>query len=274
MTTPALPQNSVDQAIVDFQKGEIGPVELAERILAATGADKSLAVKIDHDRSRRCGFPEVIFAEGKTVENLLLAIDQQLSSLPKDSPTSKDSVFVTRVNVEQARHVGERYAHVHWDSRSRTMRVAHDEQSLLNLADGSGPQGYVNVICAGTADMAIALEAQETLHWMGVPNRLIVDVGVAGLHRLLSHLPTLRDAVANVVVAGMEGALPSVVGGLVATPVVAVPTSIGYGANFQGLSALLSMLNSCAANICVVNIDAGFKGAYIAGLIARTAIRK
>ncbi len=191
-------------------------------------------MKIDQDRARRCGFPEVIFAEGKTVENLLLAIDQQLASIQAQRDAQHRTVFVTRINVEQARHVADRYAHVKWDSRSRTLRVALNEESFTEATESSGTVGYVNVICAGTADMAIALEAQETLAWMGVPNRLIADVGVAGLHRLLSHLPTLRDAAANIVVAGMEGALPSVVGGLVATPVVAVPTSVGYGANFQG----------------------------------------
>ncbi|MCA9029068.1 MAG: nickel pincer cofactor biosynthesis protein LarB, partial [Planctomycetaceae bacterium] len=124
------------------------------------------------------------------------------------------------------------------------------------------------VVTAGTSDRPVAEEALETLRWMNCEVELIVDVGVAGPHRLPAHLTKLREADVIVVVAGMEGALPSVVGGYVDCPVIAVPTSVGYGANFGGLSALLGMLNSCAANVTVVNIDAGFKGGYIAGLIA------
>ncbi len=130
------------------------------------------------------------------------------------------------------------------------------------------------VVTAGTSDRPVAEEALETLRWMNCRVELIVDVGVAGPHRLLSQLELLRDADAIVVVAGMEGALPSVVGGHVDCPVIAVPTSVGYGANFGGLSALLGMLNSCAANVTVVNIDAGFKGGYIAGLIAHRSAQR
>jgi hypothetical protein len=126
----------------------------------------------------------------------------------------------------------------------------------------------VAVISAGTGDLAVAEEARETLDWMGVGTTMIHDVGVAGPQRLAARLSDFQDADAIVVVAGMEGALPSVVGGYVPCPVIAVPTSVGYGANFGGISALLSMLNSCAANVAVVNIDAGFKAGYLAGLIA------
>lgn len=269
MTSPALPQESIEQAIQAFQRLEIGPHELAERVLAAAAAQQDSPVKIDFDRQRRCGFPEVIFAEGKSVDALLMAIDHQLTSLQSQTSSTVSSVFVTRINVEQARHVAERFAHVAWNSQSRTLRVGIDESSIGHPDTATNDVcGMVNVICAGTADLPVALEAQETLSWMGCRNRLIADVGVAGLHRLLGYLPLLREAAVNIVVAGMEGALPSVVGGLVSSPVIAVPTSVGYGANFNGLSALLSMLNSCSANISVVNIDAGFKGGFIAGLVA------
>jgi NCAIR mutase (PurE)-related protein len=129
----------------------------------------------------------------------------------------------------------------------------------------------VAIITAGTSDLLVAEEARETALWTGARVTMIHDAGVAGPHRLTENLPLLRDADAVVVVAGMEGALPSVVGGHVACPVIAVPTSIGYGASFGGVAALLSMLNSCAANVAVVNIDAGFKGGYVAGLIAKNA---
>ena len=129
------------------------------------------------------------------------------------------------------------------------------------------------IVTAGTSDLPVAEEARETLLWMGVQVTMIFDVGVAGPHRLPEHLHALEHVDAVVVIAGMEGALPSVVGGHVSCPVIGVPTSVGYGANLGGLSALLSMLNSCAANVTVVNIDAGFKGAYVAGLIASRAGR-
>jgi NCAIR mutase (PurE)-related protein len=133
--------------------------------------------------------------------------------------------------------------------------------------------GKVTIVTAGTSDLPVAEEARETALWTGASVRLILDVGVAGPHRLTAHLPLLEEADAVVVVAGMEGALPSVVGGYVACPVIAVPTSVGYGASFGGIAALLGMLNSCAANVAVVNIDAGFKAGYVAGLIAKNAAK-
>ena len=131
----------------------------------------------------------------------------------------------------------------------------------------------MTIVTAGTSDLPVAEEARETALWTGATVKLIQDVGVAGPHRLTANLPLLRESDAVVVVAGMEGALPSVVGGYVACPVIAVPTSIGYGASFGGVAALLGMLNSCASNVTVVNIDAGFKGGYLAGLIARNVAK-
>ncbi|MCA9132271.1 MAG: nickel pincer cofactor biosynthesis protein LarB, partial [Planctomycetales bacterium] len=160
-----------------------------------------------------------------------------------------------------------------YDAVGRTLRLSRsaipEVQAVLCPAP-LGPPPVV-VLTAGSTDLPVAREALETLRWMGVDARLICDVGVAGPYRLLPHLETLRQCLCLVVVAGMEGALVSVVGGLVPCPVIAVPTSVGYGANLQGVTTLLSMLSSCAAGVTVVNIDAGFKGGYVAGLMAHRA---
>jgi NCAIR mutase (PurE)-related protein len=230
------------------------------------------ATHIDLDRQRRCGFPEVVFGPGKTIEQLreIVALLRQHSQ----------PVLATRVDAVQAAGLSEAFPEGRYNAVARTFRVANrvlDELSP-NPTRPSSPQAslrgrgtappHVAIISAGTGDLPVAEEARETLDWMGVRVMTIHDVGVAGPHRLAARLDEFQNADAIVVVAGMEGALPSVVGGYVACPVIAVPTSVGYGANFGGVSALLSMLNSCAANVAVVNIDAGFKGAYLAGLIA------
>ena len=213
---------------------------------------------VDLDRHRRCGFPEVIFAEGKTNE----ALKRIIPSLLK----AEQPILVTRVTDSQAADVISIYPQAQYNALARTLRIS---------APGpiqSARQGRVVIVTAGTSDRPIAEEARETLDWMNVKSKLVQDVGVAGPHRLPAHLETLEGADAVVVIAGMEGALPSIVGGYVACPVIGVPTSIGYGASFGGVSALLGMLNSCAANVTVVNIDAGFKGAYVAGLIAQKRV--
>ena len=238
-------------------------------------ADLSEA-QLDLDRQRRCGYPEVVFAAGKTVETLEKIVRRMMDE--------GVDVFATRVSPEQAQPLLPKFALARYNEVARTLRIpltpgpvrpgspqpspARGERGT-EIAGGSAPNRYVAIITAGTSDLPVAEEARETLDWMGVRTTLIQDVGVAGPHRLPARLAEFENAVAIVVVAGMEGALPSVVGGYVACPVIAVPTSVGYGANFGGLSALLSMLNSCAANVTVVNIDAGFKGGYVAGLIAR-----
>ena len=209
--------------------------------------------QIDLDRRKRCGYPEVVYAAGKTIETLekvfALLVSQQTDA------------FATRVSPEQASALRERFPQARYNSVARTLRVP---------VEGERPtMGHVAVITAGTSDLPVAEEARETLDWMGIGSSLIQDVGVAGPHRLPGRLAEFERADAIVVVAGMEGALPSVVGGYVSCPVIAVPTSVGYGANLGGIAALLSMLNSCAANVTVVNIDAGFKGGYVAGLIAK-----
>jgi NCAIR mutase (PurE)-related protein len=216
----------------------------------ATLADASL----DLDRARRCGFPEVVFGEGKSVETLS-RIFTRLHEAGVD-------VLATRITAEKAERLADAFPAARYNATARTWRWP------LATASETLACGYVPIVTAGSSDLPVADEARETLAWMGVNSRLVQDVGVAGPHRLPERLAELADADAVIVVAGMEGALPSVVGGHVACPVIGVPTSVGYGANFGGLAALLSMLNSCAANVLVVNIDAGFKAAYVAGLIA------
>jgi NCAIR mutase (PurE)-related protein len=224
-----------------------------------TVADLGYAA-VDLDRERRCGFPEVVFAAGKSFD-ALCGILQAL----KDNGTD---AFATRVPAEYVDGLLERFPSGTSNAIGRTFRIPQDSSAT---SAGAQPRGLVTIVTAGTSDLPVAEEARETALWMGVEVRMIHDVGVAGPHRLPRHLHELQDADAVVVVAGMEGALPSVVGGYVPCPVVGVPTSVGYGAAFGGLAALLGMLNSCAANVTVVNIDAGFKGAYIAGLIAQNA---
>jgi NCAIR mutase (PurE)-related protein len=211
-------------------------------------------VCVDVDRAQRCGFPEVVFAEGKPPETVV-GIFQRLLERDQDC-------LATRVSAEQADLLRREFPRAIHNQVARTVRIDRD---------GRPASGRVVVVTAGTSDRPVAEEALETLRWMHCDCELIVDVGVAGPHRLPEHLGRLRGADAVVVVAGMEGALPSVVGGWVDCPVIAVPTSVGYGASFGGLAALLGMLNSCAANVTVVNIDAGFKAGFVAGLIATRA---
>jgi hypothetical protein len=212
---------------------------------------------LDMDRRRRCGFPEVVFGEGKSPETLKLIIERLLED--------GINVLVTRLSADKGGRLHECFPQGSFNDVAGTFRVPVKEPKPVP------PSGRVAVITAGTSDLPVAEEARETLDWMGVEVTMVHDVGVAGPHRLPEQLEKLRGIDAAVVVAGMEGALPSVVGGYVDCPVIAVPTSVGYGANFGGISALLGMLNSCAANVTVVNIDAGFKGGYVAGLIASRA---
>ncbi len=225
--------------------------DVAKQTLAATEA-----AAVDLDRARRVGYPEVIFAEGKTAD-ALVAIIRRLQE-------AKQSVLATRVSESQAQYVLGEVDGLQYDAMARTLRSAETDQQK---------SGHVAVISAGTSDLPVAAEVASTLRWMGCQVTLVQDVGVAGPHRLPAHLDQLQDADCVVVVAGMEGALPSVVAGYLSVPIIAVPTSVGYGANLGGVAALLSMLNSCAANVAVVNIDAGFKGGYLAGMIAQGAHR-
>jgi NCAIR mutase (PurE)-related protein len=216
-------------------------------------------VQLDLDRPRRCGYPEVVFGEGKSVDTLLACI-ARLNQAGAEA-------LITRVSPAAAQALLAAHPTADHNALGRTLRV--------RPADFRKPpsQGRVVIITAGTTDLPVAEEARETLDWMGVATDLVVDVGVAGPHRLPAQLPRIVGSDAVVVVAGMEAALPSVVAGHVDCPVIGVPTSVGYGANLGGVAAILSMLNSCAANVVVVNIDAGFKGGYVAGMIARRSAR-
>ncbi len=208
---------------------------------------------VDLHRKERCGFPEVIFCEGKTKE-WVEGVVRQLAD-------SGQHCLATRLNEEQAAYLGKAFPQAEVDRVGRTF--------WLPAGPLAKAQGRVVIITAGTSDLPVAQEALVTARALGTEVSILADVGVAGIHRLLRHRDDFVNADAIVVVAGMDGALPSVVGGLVDCPVVAVPTSVGYGASFGGLAALLTMLNACSANVVVVNIDSGFKGGYVAALIAR-----
>lgn len=208
--------------------------------------------QIDVDRERRTGFPEVIFGENKTAEQIV-AIFRRLTE-------HSDRVLATRIDAAKAEAVLQAVPGATYHTVARALTWFR--KPILKVHDG-----YVAVVCAGTSDLPVAEEAAITIECMGSHVERVYDVGVAGIHRLFRRLPVIREANVIVVVAGMEGALASVVGGLVAKPVIAVPTSVGYGTSFHGVSALLTMLNSCATGVTVVNIDNGFGAGYSAGLI-------
>ena len=209
--------------------------------------------KVDHHRALRHGMPEVIFAQGKTSEQVVAIAESLLENAP--------NVLITRACPETAAAVKEKLPCAEYFPLSRAIRVWGDRKVR--------GKGRIAVVCAGTSDMPVAEEAQVTAEVMGNEVETIHDIGVAGIHRLMNNRMRLVEARVIVVCAGMEGALPSAVGGLVSCPVIAVPTSVGYGASFHGLAALLGMLNSCASNVTVVNIDNGFGAGYVASLINR-----
>jgi hypothetical protein len=246
----------VEQLARQLLAGELSLEAFTQQVARLGIADVGQA-QVDLDRPNRCGFPEVVYAPGKSVE-VMEKIFQALLE-------RQTEVLATRVSPEQAAQLLTRFPQGRYNEIGRVLRIPPPQPT----PKPPSPQGRVVVVTAGTTDLPVAEEARETALWTGAEAILIQDVGVAGPHRLLAHLDTIRSADCIVVVAGMEGALPSVVGGYVACPVIAVPTSVGYGASFGGVAALLSMLNSCAANVVVVNIDAGFKGGYVAGLIAQ-----
>jgi pyridinium-3,5-biscarboxylic acid mononucleotide synthase len=248
-------RNHLSQLATRLLAGELS----LEQFLHQAGGIAPLGeAQVDLDRTRRCGFPEVVFAEGKTIA----AMEKIFRSLLDHGA----EVLATRMSADQAVELQKIFPAARYNSIGRTFRIAQAENNCIAETNNAG---RVTIVTAGTSDLPVAEEARETALWTGASVRLISDVGVAGPHRLAANLAHLQDADAVVVVAGMEGALPSVVGGYVACPVIAVPTSVGYGASFGGIAALLGMLNSCAANVTVVNIDAGFKAGYIAGLIAK-----
>jgi pyridinium-3,5-biscarboxylic acid mononucleotide synthase len=236
--------------------GTVKPADAVSRIKTLPYEEAGGFAKVDLHRRVRCGFPEVIFGQGKTAE--------QIEAILRVMLKHDDGGLVTRVAPAVAEHLKSAFPEGEHNVLGRTFRVCSKVEPAPML-------GRVVVVTAGTSDLPVAEEAKVTAEAWNCEVALIADVGVAGLHRLLNQLPAFHGADALVVVAGMEGALPSVVGGLVDCPVIAVPTSIGYGASFGGISALLTMLNSCASNVVVVNIDAGFNAGHVAGLIARRA---
>ena len=234
-------------------KGKLGVPEALKRLKTLPFESLGFA-NLDHHRMLRTGIPEVIYGESKTTEQIILIAQRVVAA--------KEPLLVTRVDEEKGFHVQQAIPGSIHDPRSRTVRYALPSRSRKS-------KGLVAVVTAGTSDIPIAEEAAITVELMGGNVERIFDVGVAGVHRLLDKVPVLQQARAIVVAAGMEGALASIVGGLVACPVIALPTSIGYGASFGGLSALLGMLTSCAPGVTVVNIDNGFGAGVAAGLISR-----
>lgn len=234
--------------------GRIAPDEALRQLQPAV-ADLGYA-SVDLDRKARCGFPEVIFCEGKTPE-WAAGVARRLHEAGQDC-------LGTRVSDVQATHLAQVFPQAEQDRLARTFWLPATTEPRTQV-------GRIAVITAGTGDLPVAQEAVVTATCLGVNVELVADVGVAGIHRILRHRELLTRIDCAVVVAGMDGALPSVVGGLSDCPVIAVPTSIGYGAAFQGVAPLLTMLNACSANVVVVNIDSGFKGGYCAALIARRA---
>ena len=247
-----MPADETRTILEQLQSGRLTVDEARQRLAAV--ADLGFA-QVDLHRRQRCGFPEVIFCEGKTPE-WVAGVVQQLIEANQDC-------LATRVSAAQADYLATLFPHGQQDRTARTFWLpARDKVAAPAL-------GRVVVLTAGTSDLPVAQEAVVTARSMGADVQLIADVGVAGIHRLLRHRERLSGADAVVVVAGMDGALPSVVGGLVDCPVIAVPTSVGYGASLGGMAALLAMLNSCAANVSVVNIDNGFGAGFQAALVAR-----
>ena len=248
-------QQSILDLLAEVQRGTVAPKDAAEKLANLPFEDLGFA-KLDHHRPLRSGFPEVVFAEGKSPEQTAAILARiHASGVPALATRASPEAFAAT-------------------QRLLPDAVYHATARCITCgAPAAERRGNVAVICAGTSDLPVAEEAAVTAEMLGAHVSRFADVGVAGLHRLLAHLPAIREADSVIVCAGMEGALSSVVGGLVAVPVIAVPTSVGYGASFGGLTALLGMLNSCSPNVTVVNIDNGFGAGYVATLYASRPAR-
>jgi NCAIR mutase (PurE)-related protein len=255
---------NLEQILKQVQSGEIGIADALHKI----GEERSVMgdsvedvgfAQLDIDREKRTGFPEVIYGEGKTAEQIIGIFERLMAHT--------DRVVATRVSEDKA---GTVMAAVHGLTYHKEARaLTWFKKPILKVHEG-----YVAVVCAGTSDIPVAEEAALICECMGNHVEKVYDVGVAGIHRLFKRLPVIRGANAIIVAAGMEGALVSVVAGLVSKPVVAVPTSIGYGASLNGLSALLTMINSCAPGVAVMNIDNGFGAGYFAGMINKNMSKR
>jgi NCAIR mutase (PurE)-related protein len=248
---PLTPE-SIRKLFERVRAGKISPDEAVQRLRHLPFEDLGFA-KVDHHRALRVGMPEVIFGQGKTPAQLT----QIFSRLAKHD----GNLLATRASKEQFAAVKKKVRGAEYHELARAIVLQRDRKKY--------GKGIIAVVSAGTSDIPVAEEAVVTAEIMGNEVEHLYDVGVAGIHRLLANRETLTRARVVIVCAGMEGALPSVVGGLVGVPVIAVPTSVGYGASFKGVAALLGMMNSCASNVSVVNIDNGFGAGYVAALINR-----
>lgn len=242
--------NDIKKLLQDIQSGSLSIEEGTERLKDLPYKDLGYA-KIDNHRELRVGYPEVIYCAGKTVEQVKGIVEFML--------TNDNNILGTRATEEMFQAIKEVCPEAEFNKLSRTIAIRRKETPV--------PETFIAIVTAGTSDIPVAEEAAVTAEILGNRVERIFDVGVAGIHRLFNRIEVIRKARVVVVIAGMEGALASVIGGLVDKPVIAVPTSVGYGASFGGLSALLTMLNSCASGISVVNIDNGFGAGYLASMI-------
>jgi pyridinium-3,5-biscarboxylic acid mononucleotide synthase len=242
----------LERLLAAYKKDELGITEAASRIRDLHYEDIGYA-RVDHARATRQGFPEVVFGGGKTREQVVGIVERLVQHSP--------NVLITHTDEGTFGEVRNIATEAEWHETARLIRIQKDRTDR--------GVGEIAIVTAGTSDIPVAEEAALTAEAMGNRVKRVWDVGVAGIHRVLSERSLLQSARVAIVAAGMEGALPSVVGGLVSVPVIAVPTSVGYGASFGGVAALLGMLNSCASNVTVVNIDNGFGAGFVASLINR-----
>ena len=249
-------QNKIKEVLKKLADNSIS-IDKAEKLLENLYFEDIDYAHIDHHRSIRKGFPEVIFGQGKT--------SAQIIGIMENMMTKDNIILATRVNQNKAKDIQKKISNVEYYEDARLIQLKQKEPEITG-------HGEILVISAGTSDIPVAKEAFLTARAMGNKVKPIYDVGVAGIHRLLAHKDSIQKASVIIAVAGMEGALPSVVAGLVRSPVIAVPTSIGYGTSFNGLTALFGMLNSCSSNTSVVNIDNGFGAGYVASAINHTGM--
>ena len=245
-------ERDIEEILKAHSDGNLSAAEATKRLQNLSYENIGYA-RVDHARAVRQGFPEVIFGQGKTREQIIGIFEKLIARAP--------NVLITRTTAEVYGEIRNSFTDAEWHADARIIRVFRDRAEL--------GAGEIAIVTAGTSDIPVAEEAALTAETMGNRVKRIWDAGVAGIHRILAEREILQNSRVVVVVAGMEGALPSVVGGLVKVPVIAVPTSIGYGASFGGIAALLGMLNSCASNVTVVNIDNGFGAGFVASLINR-----
>lgn len=242
----------IEEILRSHANGALSAEDAAVKIKGLAYEDIGFA-RVDHGRAARQGFPEVIFGQGKSTDQIVAIFEKLIERSP--------NVLITRTNSEVFGQIRNINTEAEWHESARVIRLVRDSSELGT--------GEIAVVTAGTSDIPVAEEAALTAEAMGNTVKRIWDAGVAGIHRILAEREMLQSSRVVIVAAGMEGALPSVVGGLVKVPVIAVPTSVGYGASFGGIAALLGMLNSCASNVTVVNIDNGFGAGFVASLINR-----